>query len=176
MLRLAIKMLAGDRAKYLGLLFGITFTSFLVTFAACYFCGMMTFGFALISENPRADVWVMDPAVESVERTTNLPDSALARVRGTEGVAYAVPLLLASTEARFPDGRFQSVQIIGVDDATLWGAPSPSDGSFSATALRQPDSAIADPGGTTGKLATAASNNPVRLDPLADGPRRSIAA
>ena len=33
MLRLAMKMLVGDRAKYIGLLFGITFTSFLVTFA-----------------------------------------------------------------------------------------------------------------------------------------------
>ena len=34
MLRVAMKMLLGDRAKYVGLLFGITFTSFLVTFAA----------------------------------------------------------------------------------------------------------------------------------------------
>jgi len=37
MLRVAIKMLVGDRAKYVGLLFGITFTSFLITFAASYF-------------------------------------------------------------------------------------------------------------------------------------------
>ena len=65
MLRVALKMLLGDRAKYVGLLFGITFTSFLVTFAASYFCGFMTRGFALIAENPTADVWVMDPAVDS---------------------------------------------------------------------------------------------------------------
>ena len=64
MLRVALKMLLGDRAKYVGLLFGITFTSFLVTFAASYFCGFMTRGFALIAENPTADVWVMDPAVD----------------------------------------------------------------------------------------------------------------
>ncbi len=42
MFRLALKMLIGDRTKYAGLLFGITFTSFLVTFAASYFCGFMT--------------------------------------------------------------------------------------------------------------------------------------
>jgi putative ABC transport system permease protein len=36
MLRVALKMLLGDRTKYAGLLFGITFTSFLVTFAASY--------------------------------------------------------------------------------------------------------------------------------------------
>jgi hypothetical protein len=80
MLRVALKMLMGDRAKYLGLLFGITFTSFLVTFAASYFCGFMTRGFALIAENGEADVWIMDPAVASVEQTTNMVASALDRV------------------------------------------------------------------------------------------------
>src|ERR1700716_1436318 len=103
MLRVALKMLIGDRAKYVGLLFGITFTSFLVTFAASYFCGFMTRGFALIAENPSADVWVMDPAVESTELTTNLPDSALFRVRSVDGVQSAVPLALSTAEVRFPN-------------------------------------------------------------------------
>jgi putative ABC transport system permease protein len=34
-----------------------------------------------------------------------------------------VPLALAMADARFPNGRFQSFQIIGVDDATLTGVP-----------------------------------------------------
>ena len=42
MLHVAVKMLRGDRAKYIGLLLGIAFTSFLVTFAGSYFCGFMT--------------------------------------------------------------------------------------------------------------------------------------
>jgi hypothetical protein len=77
MFRIAWKLLAGDRAKYAGLIFGIAFTSFLVTFAASYFCGFMTRGFALIAENPGVDVWVMNPAVESVVQTINVPLSAL---------------------------------------------------------------------------------------------------
>src|SRR5574337_81348 len=76
MFRVALKMLIGDRVKYAGLVFGITFTSFLVTFASSYFTGFMTQGFALIAEDPRTDVWVMDPAVRSVAPTTNLPASA----------------------------------------------------------------------------------------------------
>ncbi len=76
MLRVAIKMLMGDRAKYAGLIFGIAFTSFLVTFAASYFTGFMTRGFALVSENPAVDVWVMNPAVRSVEKTANMAASA----------------------------------------------------------------------------------------------------
>src|SRR5258708_30598723 len=92
MLNVAMKMLKGDRAKYVGLLFGITFTSFLVTFAGSYFCGFMTRGFALISENPAADVWVMDPAVDSAEVTTNLPDSAVCRApRVARGFFFPAP-------------------------------------------------------------------------------------
>src|SRR5260221_11844728 len=101
MFRLALKMLIGDRTKYAGLLFGITFTSFLVTFAASYFCGFMTRGFALIAENLSADVWVMDPAVESAEQTPNLPDSALNRVRVIEGGITAVPFGCATRERGF---------------------------------------------------------------------------
>ncbi|OAF07746.1 hypothetical protein AYJ54_16705 [Bradyrhizobium centrolobii] len=153
MLRVAVKMLMGDRAKYAGLVFGIAFTSFLVTFAASYFTGFMTRGFALISENPTVDVWVMDPAVRSVEKTTNMAASALDRVRSIEGVRSAVPMALGTAEVRFANGQFQSFQVIGVDDATLAGVPPPKDGVVPA-ALRTPDSVIADPGGTSGKLQT----------------------
>src|SRR5260370_29727751 len=156
MLRVAIKMLMGDRAKYGGLLFGITFTSFLVRFAGSYFAGFMTRGFALIAENPAADVWVMDPAVESTELTINMPDSALARVRSVDGVFSAAPLALATADARFPNGRFQSFQLIGVDDATLFGLPPLQDG-VSPTVLRTPDALVVDPGGTDGKLETPIS-------------------
>jgi putative ABC transport system permease protein len=152
-LRVAIKMLIGDRAKYAGLVFGITFTSFLVTFAASYFTGFMTRGFALVSENQTVDVWVMDPAVRSVEKTANMAASALDRVRSIEGVRSAVPMALGTAEVRFPNGAFQSFQVIGVDDSALAGVPPLKDG-VSAAVLRTPDSVIADPGGTSGKLQT----------------------
>ncbi len=156
MLRVALKMLMGDRAKYTGLLLGITFTSFLVTFAASYFSGFMTRGFALIAENAQADVWVMDPAVDSTEHLTNLPSSVLDRVRSVEGVQFAVPLALGTAEVRFPNGQFQTFQVVGVDDATLSGVPPLKDGVLAAV-LRTPDAAIADPGGTEGKLQTPVS-------------------
>ena len=169
MFRIAVKMLIGDRVKYAGLLFGIAFTSFLVTFAGSYFAGFMTRGFALIAENPRTNVWVMDPAVRSIEPTTNMPASALDRVRSVEGVATAVPLALGTADVRFPNGRFQSFQVIGVDDATLAGLP-PLRGDLSPIALRGPDAVIVDPGGTSGRLQTPVEKadqwygGPPRLD------------
>lgn len=153
MFNIALKMIMGDRAKYIGLLLGIAFTAFLVTFAMSYFAGFMTRGFALISENRSADVWVMDPAVTSAELTINMPDSALQRVRSIQGVRNAVPLTLGDIDARFPNGSFQSFQVIGVDDATLTGAPMLVNGR-SLAVLREPDAVIVDAGGTTGKLET----------------------
>ena len=152
--RIALRMLLKDRAKFIGLLFGITFTSFLVTFAACYFCGFMTRGFALVAENPSVDVWVMDPAVEAPEQTINMPDSALTEVRSVEGVAHAAPLVLGTASARFADGRFQVFDVIGVDDATLEGAPML--GGRRPGELRAHNAVIADAGGTEDKLRTPA--------------------
>jgi putative ABC transport system permease protein len=155
MFPIALKMLMADRAKFFGLLFGIAFTSFLVTFAASYFCGFMTRGFSLVSENGAMDVWVMDPAVASVEQTINIPDSALSQVRSVEGVRCAAALALGTVDVRFPNGRFQTFQVIGVDDATLAGAP-PIVGA-SANELRAHDAVIVDAGGTSGKLETPIS-------------------
>jgi putative ABC transport system permease protein len=154
-LYIALKMLMGVRAKYAGLLLGIAFTAFLVTFSASYFAGFMTRGFALIAENGGTDVWVMDPAVTSVEQTVNMSSSALARVRSVSGVRYATPLALGAADARLPNGRFQPFQVIGVDDATLVGAPALRDGA-SQSLLRAPDAILVDAGGTTGKLTTPA--------------------
>jgi len=146
-------MLMGDRAKYLGLVIGIAFTAFLVTFAVSYFAGFMTRGFALIAENRAADIWVMDPAVASVEQTVNMPDWALARVRSVPGVRYATPLSLGTVDARLANGRYQPFQVIGVDDATFIGAPTIPDGT-PLSALHRSDAIIVDDGGTSGKLST----------------------
>ena len=156
MLRIAVKMLRGDRAKYFGLLFGITFTSFLVAYAGSYLGGFMTRGFALVSENPNVDVWVMDPAVQSTQLTTTIPDSALSRVRSVSGVLYASPLAITTVDARFPNGRVQSLQLIAVDDATLFGLP-PLQDNISPTVLHTPDAVVVAAGGSEGKLQTAVS-------------------
>lgn len=170
MLRLGMRMLIADRARYLALLFGIAFTAFLVSFAASYFSGFMTRSFALIAENPAADVWVMDPAVVTSEQTVNMPSASLNRIRSVDGVSYATPLLLGSSSVRFANGRIQIFQIIGVDDATLAGTPRLEDG-FSPTVLYRPDAAVAAAGGTENKLETP--TRPTDLWPT-DGPHLDV--
>lgn len=177
MLIVAMRMMLGRRAKYFALVLGISTTAFLVTFAGCYFCGMMTRSFALVSENPGTDVWVMDPAAQCPEQATAISSQALLAVKSVEGVRYATPLILASADLRFGNGQFQSVQIIGVDDATLMGAPPMEDGS-APTALRGPDAAMVAEGGTDEKLETPsqAQDQWTHTKPHLDAPHRLLDA
>ena len=46
----AIKMLVGDRAKYLGIIMGLTFASLLITQQAAIFCGLMTRTFNAVND------------------------------------------------------------------------------------------------------------------------------
>ena len=63
--------------------------------------------------------------VDGLNDAPALPASALDRVRSVQGVLSAMPLALATADARFPNGRFQAFQVTGVDDATLSGVPIP---------------------------------------------------
>jgi putative ABC transport system permease protein len=143
MLRIALRMLIGDATKSLGVVLGVFFCTFLITHMLSMVAGMLQRTYALISDIPAAEIWVMDPATEYVDEPAGLPPTALDRVRGVEGVAWAMPLFANSLRARLPSGRFRSVLMIGVDDATLIGLPSKLEGGRPED-LRRADAVIVD--------------------------------
>jgi putative ABC transport system permease protein len=143
---IALKMLIGDRAKYFGIIFGVTFAALLMAQQASIFWGLMTNTISQILDVDGADIWVMDPNVRFVDDVKPLSDDDLYRVRGVPGVAWAVRLFKGQARARFDDGNFQQMILLGLDDATLVGAPRDIlVGSLAD--LRQPDAVIMDEGG-----------------------------
>lgn len=158
MIRLAVRMLTASTGKFLALVVGIAFASFLSCFAVCYFAGFMTRSFALVAEQP-GDVWVMDRATASPDQFANMTASARDRVRSVAGVADAAILALGHADARMPDGRLQPFDVVGLDDATLAGTP-PVDGMPADHLLHEPDGAIVDAGGSEGKLDTGERAGP----------------
>jgi putative ABC transport system permease protein len=120
----AFKMLTGDRGKYLGILFGLTIASFLITQQASIFCGLMTRTYSFVTDCGLADVWVMDPKVQFVDDIKPMQDTKLLAVRGVEGVEWAVPLYKGLLKARLENGAFQTCNVVGLDDATLIGGPA----------------------------------------------------
>jgi len=148
----ALKMLVGDRAKYLGIILGITFASLLITQQSAIFVGLMTRTYGAIADLGQPDIWVADPQVQFVDDIKPMPDTALLRVRGVEGVEWAVPLYKGLLRARLSDGNFQSVNVVGLDDATLIGGP-PQMVQGTIADLRRADGVIVDAVGAADKLA-----------------------
>jgi putative ABC transport system permease protein len=149
---IAIKMLLGDRAKYIGIVIGLTFASLLITQQSAIFIGIMTRTFSFLTDVGQPDIWVVDPQAQYIEDIKPLQDTQVLRVRGTQGVQWAVGLYKGSLRARMDDGTFQTCVVIGLDDATLIGGP-PKMLVGQLADLRQADSIIVDQIGARGKLA-----------------------
>lgn len=142
----ALKILLGDRAKYIGLIFGIAFSTMLMSNQISIFAGLMLRTAGQILDAREADIWVMDPRVEYVDEIEPMTDMQLGRVRGVDGVDWAVPFFKGLTVAHTPRGMLQQIILLGVDDATLTGVTLRLV-MGSVENLKQPDAMIIDRAG-----------------------------
>jgi putative ABC transport system permease protein len=139
----AFKMLTGNPGKYLSIILGIAFSSLLIAQQASIFCGLMRLTASQIRDIRGADIWVMDPNVQFIDDLKPMSDNELYRVRGVPGVKWAVRFYKGITRGRLPDGNYQQMILLGLDDATLVGAPREIiAGSLSD--LRKPDAVFMD--------------------------------
>ncbi len=142
MYHLALKMLLGDRAKYVMLVGGLTFAALLMTQQCAVFFGLLSWTTSHM-RNMRASIWVVDPKVEQINEIKPMRDTDVNRVRSVTGVAYAVPLYTGVIQARIADGTFKPVEMIGIDATTLVGRP-PVILSGRLENLRLPNSVMID--------------------------------
>jgi putative ABC transport system permease protein len=161
----ALKMLTGDKAKFFGIVLGITFAAMLITQQGSIFCGLMLRTSGQISDIRGADLWVMDPNVRFVDDVKPMIETSLYRVRGVDGVRWAVPLYKgigrvkltidreqpidpaqpSGAKRRVKEPIIEQVILLGLDDSSLVGAPPPEriiTGDL--TALRRPDAVFVD--------------------------------
>jgi putative ABC transport system permease protein len=147
MLRLALKMLFGDTAKYLMLVAGLAVATFLMTQQTAVFCGLMSWTKSTLKNVP-APIWVVEEKVEQVNETNPLLDTDVARVRSVSSVAWAAPIYSGIQRVRLENGNFKMIQLIGIDANTLAGAPAKMlEGDLMK--LRLPHSVIIDDLGVT---------------------------
>ena len=148
---IALKMLMGDRGKYLGIVMGLTFASLIMTQQPAIFVGLMMRSYSFITDVGLPDIWVMDPKVQFIDDVKPMQDMKLYRVRGIEGVEWAMPLYKGLIKARLANGNFQTCNVIGLDDATLVGGPATMlEGRVED--LRRSDAVIVDLDGAREKL------------------------
>jgi len=123
MLAYALKMLIGDKAKYIGIVIGLSFASFIISQQAAILVGIINRTFGFITDVSQSNIWVMDPSVQYIDDIKPLKDTDLYRVKSVDGVGWAVPLYKGTIQARLTNGIFQTCILIGIDDATFIGQP-----------------------------------------------------
>ena len=96
----ALKMLVGDKAKFFGIVLGLTFAALLITQQGSIFCGLMCRTAGQIFDVTGADLWVMDANVRFIDDVKPMIENNLYRVRGVEGVKWAVPLYKGNARAK----------------------------------------------------------------------------
>lgn len=156
-------MLTGDSQKFYGLVFGIAFSTLLITQQLTIFVNLIERGSSGVYNVASAQVWVMDRVSRTTDVAYQMPSTALDKVRSVPGVDWAVPHLRAAASVRTKDGDLEGVAIIGVDDATLIGLPKRM-AEGSPDVLSQPDSVIIDDVGALRMFAEGQSPIGERLE------------
>jgi putative ABC transport system permease protein len=140
---IALRMLTGDRQKFIGLIFGIAFSTLLITQQLTIFVNLISRGASAVYNVGTVDLWAMDPASRTTDVSFPLPSTALDKVRSVKGVEWAVPYLQSAATIRTPEGDLEGVTLIGVDDSTLIGLPRKMV-KGDETALYEPDAIFVD--------------------------------
>ena len=122
-LRIAYKLLVNDRTKFVALLVGITFAVFLMVVGTSLFAGILNRAASATVTNVGAQISVMDLSLQTVSNAILMPDYVLDEVRSIPGVKYAVPLYTGSACVQLRSGTYQAVNVVGLDDGSLFGQP-----------------------------------------------------
>lgn len=161
----ALKMLVGDRAKYIGIVIGLSFASFIITQQSAILLGIMRRTFGFVTDTSQATIWVTDPSVQYIDDIKPMKDTELYRVKGVDGVQWAVPMYKGLITARLHNGTFQSCVFIGIDGASFIGGPEMLQGTLEN--LRIDSAIIVNDVGANTKLASPATvdgkNIPLRV-------------
>lgn len=123
MMNLALKMLIGNKASCIGVIFGIFLATLLISQQSAIFLGLVSRSYRLVTDIPAPNIWIVDPATESDEKVRVMPDGYLDIVRSIPDIEWAVPLNVMYMPLMTPSGVFHVCKLCGIDDATLIGAP-----------------------------------------------------
>jgi putative ABC transport system permease protein len=137
----------------------VTFAALLIAQQASIMCGLLLRTTSTIQDIADVDIWVMDGDVDFIDELKPLVEEDLYRVRGVQGVDWAVRFYKGQgrikLDAGNPDGQglYQQAVVLGLDDDTLVGAPREmardKEGRpvGSLAALREPDAVVMDENG-----------------------------
>lgn len=139
---LAWRNLVHDKVRLTVTLTGIVFAVVLIVVELGLFLGFTTATSSLIDRSG-ADLWVTGARVPYIEQAVPFSERKLSTVLATPGVARAAKYAVRFTQWKRPDGRQESVQVVGVETGLGLGLPW-NIVAGSLDDLRRPDAVFVD--------------------------------
>src|ERR1044071_225731 len=119
---LAWRNLVYDRVRLAVTLTGIVFAVVLIVVQLGLFLGFTTATSGLI-DHSGADLWITAARVPYIEQGVPFSERQLSPALGTPGVETATKYIARFTQWQRPDGRQESVQVVGFDPDHPLGGP-----------------------------------------------------
>lgn len=123
MISTSFKMLIGNRAAFIGMIFGIFLAVLLISQQSAIYLGLISRSYRITSYIPQANIWVIDPATEGEDLIRSMPKDYLQYVRSAPNVEWAVPVNYLLMPLKTTFGRYKIAEVYGIDDQTLIGMP-----------------------------------------------------
>jgi putative ABC transport system permease protein len=139
---LAWRNLVHDKVRLTVTVTGIVFAVVLIVVELGLFLGFTTTTSSLIDRS-NADLWITAPRVPYIEQGVPFSERKLATVLATPGVRTASKYIAQFTQWKRPDGRQESVQVVGIDVTSGLGLPW-SIVAGTLDDLRKPDAVFVD--------------------------------
>ena len=115
MLKIAWKFIKFDRAKSIGVIFGILISTFLIgqQLGVFFFLsGLM----GALANDVKADIWVVDSKTNDVNQLGMLDVRNMREIQGIKGVKEAFPLIIAGASCNFKNGTSGGITLLGIDE------------------------------------------------------------
>lgn len=123
MITTAFKMLIGNRAAFLGMIFGIFLAILLISQQSAIYLGLISRSYRIVTNISTPDIWVIDPATKGEDLIRSMPKNYLQYVRSVPDIEWAVPVNYLLLPIKTTSGKYKVAEIYGIDDQTLMGIP-----------------------------------------------------
>lgn len=164
MISIAFKMMIGNKAAFIGVIFGIFLAILLISQQSAIYLGLISRSYRIVTNIPEPDIWVIDPATQAEDLIRPMPKEYLQYVKSIPNIEWAVPINYLLLPFTTRAGGFSIAEIYGIDDQTLVGMPKLIDGNVRD--LYREGGIILDSRSAENLLATVEPNgkkNPLKI-------------
>ncbi len=123
MIKTAFKMLIGNRAAFIGMIFGIFLAILLISQQSAIYLGLVSRSYRIVKNFSLPDIWVIDPATKGEDLIRSMPKDYLQYVRSIPNIEWAAPVNYLLLPLKTSSGKYKVAEVYGIDDQTLMGIP-----------------------------------------------------